>query len=714
MLPTASSIRLTLACVTLLGCLPCSPVGADAAEEQYTTRNVIVAIMDGVPYTTTFGDPGHEYIPHLWNDLVPQGTLYTNFFNNGVTITRAGHSNIMTGTWQYNRNGGALQTRPTVIDYMADEIGLRAKEAWVIFGKGDYAYHPSTSFPQYRGAYEPGFAIAIGEERYADNYLVLDKVREVMQQDHPRLMLVNFGLSDHTAHSGRWEIHTGAVKNTDAVLFALWNSIQQDPNYRDRTTLIITTDHGYMDIGVHEGFAEHGDASEGSRHIWLLMLGPDIRRDQVISIPAYHNDIAPTIGELLGFQTPLATGEVLRGALVSFKNRNGKEPRTERARSAVEAERVAAADVLSQLADGAVRKHEKSLRALEPSLDTTMLMWGMLSAHDKKPNPRWPAFVRAWRAAWSDGAASSPHVAFVDAQLAYRTRDPAERAAMLAGLLPATRSMFEGLESGADTVAPGDREFLLTLMLGAAVAEIGRDESLWHRAADLFAAHVRRVDEAKLLKEVTAPVGDGTRESNYDSSQERLQGAGKVLPANLHAAAGAHDAWYLLAAAFIRGCGLPYKSENLSDLPFFRAEILHRSALLLEQLAFTGDLWPDALDSAIAVAAITEGKRRVSIDGDIYEAADSLQQTELVAARPESADALLEIDDVRRLIRTRLQRTNYNVRYGYPRYLDIDFSSDLLRLRVAEATDDLTVGAFLLALGAERKIRSDSFVPSPR
>ena len=94
-----------------------------------------------------------------------------------------------------------------------------------------------------------------------------------MRSDRPRFMLLNFGTTDPTAHSGDWKAHVGAVRNNDTVLWELWKALQADENYRDRTTLVITNDHGYMEDGTHDGFAEHGDASEVSRHVMLLMLG---------------------------------------------------------------------------------------------------------------------------------------------------------------------------------------------------------------------------------------------------------------------------------------------------------------------------------------------------------------------------------------------------------------------------------------------------------
>jgi hypothetical protein len=46
------------------------------------TQNVIVVVMDGTRYTETFG-AGSAYVPHLWNDLKPQGTLYATFMTPG-------------------------------------------------------------------------------------------------------------------------------------------------------------------------------------------------------------------------------------------------------------------------------------------------------------------------------------------------------------------------------------------------------------------------------------------------------------------------------------------------------------------------------------------------------------------------------------------------------------------------------------------------------
>jgi len=90
----------------------------------YGTKSVFLCVMDGVRFSETFGDPRHENIPHMWNDLRPQATVFTSFFDTGVTVTRQGHSTLATGTWQTCPNGGPRMTMPSIFDYYRDELNV--------------------------------------------------------------------------------------------------------------------------------------------------------------------------------------------------------------------------------------------------------------------------------------------------------------------------------------------------------------------------------------------------------------------------------------------------------------------------------------------------------------------------------------------------------------------------------------------------------------
>ena len=673
----------TVAGSLALGC------GLAAGQNGYRTENVVIAVMDGTAWRATFGDPEHQYIPRLWNELRPQGTLYTRFYNNDVTITKAGHSTIATGTWQKTRNRGPRSTRPTIFDYLHDEHGVAREKMWVVFGKGAYGYDPRTSFPAYRRRFEPSSEIGIGESSLQADTDVFDKVVQVMRQDRPRIVYANFGGTDHLAHSGNWDRHVKAIRHQDELLTELWEEIQSDPHYRDRTALFLTNDHGYHLDGVHEGYAEHGDSCEGCRHIMLLALGPDIRQGAVVESPAYQTDIAPTVGELLGFQTPLADGEVLTSCLRSYLGKNVKEARTEVARDAVRIETLARGNTLKQLADDVLESRAGDPSILAPSPGTAILLWGMLSAYDKTRDERYLEFVSAWGRRHLDaGGESAAYAGLVLSELSYRTPDEAERTRFLESGRRIASDAARKLEGGGEWT--GSEEPALHAILLASVGEAARDRALWQKAQDFLIARFRAAD----LSASDAAALD----LRSTASDDVVLPAGKVLPTT-RPVRSRTDPFLLLALAAVRSHGLPFKGEYFVDVPELRAEAVLQSYLAVEQLEEPGDLWQSPLDAALFVAAIEEMRRRK----DPFKEVERLTEFDFVRLRPDSPEMLPQLEEIKRHI-GKISATNYNVEYGFPPYQDFDYTVDLLRLYAEEARSDSEIGAFLLALDAERRI----------
>ena len=354
---------------------------AAPALASYETQNVFLCVMDGVRYSDTFGDPKHENIPHMWNDLRPQSAIYTNFRNTGVTVTRQGHSTLATGTWQTCPNGGPRMTMPSMFDYYRDQLGVPQPKTWAIFGKAAYSWECYSSFPAYRDKFKPSFQCGIGEGSIEDDNKVLARVTEVMDKDHPSLVFVNFGYTDHSGHLAVFEDYLKAIKNVDTIFYTIWQKIQSDPVYKDKTTLILVNDHGRHD-DEHGGFKGHGDTCEGCRHIMLQILGPDIKKGVEIDREALQIDIAPTIGELLGFQTPLSKGEVISDCLTKFEAVNKKEAKTETTKQAVEMQKLAERDLVKVVAERlkATIKPEE----LQPGLTAEIVRAGLDAASGQK------------------------------------------------------------------------------------------------------------------------------------------------------------------------------------------------------------------------------------------------------------------------------------------------------------------------------------------
>ena len=121
---------------------------------------------------------------------------------------------------------------------------------------------------------------------------------------------------DAAGHSGSWSQYTGAIATADRIVGDLWTWLEADTFYAGRTDVFVTNDHGRHD-DAHGGFTGHGDGCPGCRTIMLLALGPDFAAKRLCTTPHSLTDLAPTVGEVLGFTMPWATGSVMADLLVS-------------------------------------------------------------------------------------------------------------------------------------------------------------------------------------------------------------------------------------------------------------------------------------------------------------------------------------------------------------------------------------------------------------
>jgi hypothetical protein len=68
-----------------------------------TPRKLIIVLFGGGTRSSeSIDDPQHRYIPHLWNDLVPEGTLFTNMRVEHKVVHPNSAGSIMTGHWEWD------------------------------------------------------------------------------------------------------------------------------------------------------------------------------------------------------------------------------------------------------------------------------------------------------------------------------------------------------------------------------------------------------------------------------------------------------------------------------------------------------------------------------------------------------------------------------------------------------------------------------------
>jgi hypothetical protein len=126
--------------------------------------------------------------------------------------------------------------------------------------------------------------------------------REYIDHHKPKVVLISFGETDQFAHSGRYDMYLQQAANVDKMIAELWYYVQTTAFYKNKTTFIITTDHGRGKNPA--AWYKHGILTKGSGETWIALMGPgiagkgEVKKDQ----QSYQKQIAFTIAGLLGEQ----------------------------------------------------------------------------------------------------------------------------------------------------------------------------------------------------------------------------------------------------------------------------------------------------------------------------------------------------------------------------------------------------------------------------
>lgn len=279
----------------------------------YTTERVVLVIIDGLRYSEGLGDVTHANVPQMAS-LAEQGALVGNFQNDGDTYTSRAIPAIWCGAWTeintFNDpscDGASNNTTalPTVFEYYRKQLSRPAEDC--VYTLKALCPWKASLDPDYGMDYWPLYH-SVG----ATDLDVWHETEEVISDLAPHFLLMYLADVDSRGHSGNLEDYINAISIADSLVGELWSTLQADTAYAGKTTMLITNDHGRHDYD----FTGHGDDCVGCRHIQLLAIGPDIQSGLVSDIPRTIPDIAPTIGELLGFTTEDATGTAMLELLV--------------------------------------------------------------------------------------------------------------------------------------------------------------------------------------------------------------------------------------------------------------------------------------------------------------------------------------------------------------------------------------------------------------
>lgn len=295
--------------------------GADPkllAEQRYTNDMAAAAAFSA----TTPIARREKLMPFFWSVIAQEGQLYGNRnYKNKVNcvnhhlLSYPGYSEMLVGfpERKVTNNGKKENPNATVLEFVHQHKGFHHKVAafatWDVFPyilrKKSVDFHVNAGNDKALGKIsetESQLNMLSNENSKRPDQHTFDYAMEYMKRERPRMVFIAFDETDANAHAGDYDQYLTAANQADERIKKLWQWIQSQPDYKDQTTLFITTDHG-RGKGVNT-WKNHRLLAAGSRHIWFAVLGPDTPAFGELKFKGkyYQKQVAKTLAAFLGMQ----------------------------------------------------------------------------------------------------------------------------------------------------------------------------------------------------------------------------------------------------------------------------------------------------------------------------------------------------------------------------------------------------------------------------
>lgn len=295
------------------------------------TRNVVLVTLDGVRVQEVFGGldeiiAAHSALQHysdmetvrprfigataearrealmpfLWKELVPRGVIFGNRdlgsvmkVQNPFCFSAPGYTEMLTGAPRAEVDSNDIRRYPhkTALEIVSRELQLpfgsvaqigswdgfasaAASRDGLILSSGAYDPLPARfSTPEIDELVSLRKDVLGLWEEGSEDVLTLRIAQRYMSKQQTRLLWLGLGNSDDWSHADRYDRLLVYLNRADRLIGELWSTLQADERYRNRTTLVISTDHGRGLEG--KDWSEHDCSIPGSEFIWAAVAGPD-------------------------------------------------------------------------------------------------------------------------------------------------------------------------------------------------------------------------------------------------------------------------------------------------------------------------------------------------------------------------------------------------------------------------------------------------------
>lgn len=336
-----------------------NPTYGQSGEKQATDKpaqNLILITLDGLRWQELFGgadiklmnkDAGSvrdvqslkkrfyresaterkmSLMPFFWNTVAKNGQLIGDpeqgslaKCTNGLYFSYPGYNELLTGKPdpRISSNAKKYNENVTVLEWLNGQPEFKGRVAafcsWDVF---PFIINDKRSRVYVNAGWSP-VEIGTPEKVTSLNYFAgqtpkvwpnvrydvftCDAALAYLQARKPRVLYIALGETDDWAHDGRYDLYLDAAHRTDAYIANLWRTVQAMPEYRGKTAMLISTDHGRG--GGREGWKNHSVLIQGSHQIWFAAIGKGVAAlGNRKSMQVKQSQYAATAASLLGLE----------------------------------------------------------------------------------------------------------------------------------------------------------------------------------------------------------------------------------------------------------------------------------------------------------------------------------------------------------------------------------------------------------------------------
>lgn len=268
----------------------------------------------------------HLLMPFFWKTLAANGQVYGNrTFDNKVNTANRyrfsypGYNEIFTGYPDTSVNSNDYPDNPNinVLEYFNKLDNYKGKvgvfTAWEAFNR---ILNEKRSGLQVVAAFDTTAGKTLNQHQQMINTMLLNSYRpfkdgecldvfthyaamEYLKTSKPKVLYISYGETDEWAHEGQYRDYLNAARQFDKWLSEIWSYIQNDVEYKNRTAVLITVDHGR---GLQDKWTDHWSDVDGADEIWFAVAAPGLPAKGEIktSMQLYQKQLAQTMADLLG------------------------------------------------------------------------------------------------------------------------------------------------------------------------------------------------------------------------------------------------------------------------------------------------------------------------------------------------------------------------------------------------------------------------------